>query len=109
SLRPGMTATADIIVAEVEDALLVPNAALRYAPPAEPTEDDQDRSGLLGMLIPDNTDSGRVVDTTTLWVLRDARAQEIEIKAGDSDGRMTEIVGGDVMEGDMIILEQINE
>src|SRR5690606_27207126 len=33
-LRPGMTATADIVVESVEDALLVPNAALRYAPPS---------------------------------------------------------------------------
>jgi HlyD family secretion protein len=33
-LRPGMTATAQISVQEVTDALLVPNAALRFTPPA---------------------------------------------------------------------------
>jgi HlyD family secretion protein len=33
-LRPGMTATATITVAKEADALLVPVAALRYAPPA---------------------------------------------------------------------------
>ena len=32
-LRPGMTATADIVVQQVKDTVSVPNAALRYAPP----------------------------------------------------------------------------
>ena len=31
-LRPGMTATAEIVVEQVKDALLVPNAALRFSP-----------------------------------------------------------------------------
>jgi HlyD family secretion protein len=44
-LRPGMTATADIAVTEVEDAVLVPNAALRFAPVAEP--EAQPRDGLM--------------------------------------------------------------
>ncbi len=34
-LRPGMTANVTIIVAEVSDALKVPNAALRFKPPSE--------------------------------------------------------------------------
>ena len=32
-LMPGMTATVDFVVEQVEDALLVPNAALRFTPP----------------------------------------------------------------------------
>ncbi|WP_339136510.1 MAG: efflux RND transporter periplasmic adaptor subunit [Candidatus Electrothrix sp. GW3-4] len=32
ALRPGMTATAEIVVQEVRDALTVPNAALRFTP-----------------------------------------------------------------------------
>jgi HlyD family secretion protein len=34
-LRPGMTATAQIVTQEVENALSVPNAAFRYAPPRQ--------------------------------------------------------------------------
>src|SRR6476646_3439942 len=34
-LRPGMTANVTFIYAEADDALLVPNAALRYRPPPE--------------------------------------------------------------------------
>lgn len=41
-LRPGMTANVTIIVAEVGDALRVPNAALRFKPPSEsPAESTQ--------------------------------------------------------------------
>src|SRR5699024_5205676 len=36
-LQPGMTATAEITVTQVTDALLVPNAALRFTPPAAQT------------------------------------------------------------------------
>ncbi len=35
ALRPGMTATAQITVQEISNALLVPNAALRYSPPVQ--------------------------------------------------------------------------
>lgn len=38
ALRPGMTATADVTVEHVADALLVPNAALRWTPPSDATE-----------------------------------------------------------------------
>ena len=37
-LRPGMTATAEIIVQQVPRTLTVPNAALRYAPPTQSAE-----------------------------------------------------------------------
>ncbi|WP_214650048.1 efflux RND transporter periplasmic adaptor subunit [Palleronia pontilimi] len=104
-LRPGMTATADIVVAEVSDALVVPNAALRYAPQRAP-EDDDARSGLLGMLIPDRADDAGRGNDRTLWVLRDGVAQEIPVRAGDSDGRVTEILEGPLTEGDRVITEQ---
>ncbi|MCW9043830.1 MAG: efflux RND transporter periplasmic adaptor subunit, partial [Pseudopelagicola sp.] len=53
ALRPGMTATADIVVASVKDALVVPNAALRYSPPVEVQDDGESRgSGLVGMVMP---------------------------------------------------------
>ena len=39
SLKPGMTATADITVARIVDTLVVPNAALRFTPPQPPPAD----------------------------------------------------------------------
>ena len=52
-LRPGMTATAEITVDRVADALLVPNAALRYTPPDTTAESaGPGGGGILGLLSP---------------------------------------------------------
>lgn len=107
ALRPGMTATADITVAEIDDALMVPNAALRYAPPALPAE-DEDRSGLLGMLIPQGGNDGNRGDDKTVWVLRDGGPQEIAIRSGATDGRMTVINEGELSEGDVVIVGRVD-
>ena len=107
-LRPGMTATAEITVADINGALTVPNAALRYAPPVVADEDDEERSGLLGMLIPEGPDDSQRGNSKTLWVLRDGVPEEIGIRAGASDGRMTEILGDSLAEGDLVIVERID-
>jgi len=110
-LRPGMTATADITVARISDALSVPNAALRYAPPLNPEEEavDDTRSGLLGMLIPQGPDEQATGNEKTLWVLRDGIAREIAILAGASDGRVTEILDGEIEKGDLVITDRIDD
>lgn len=110
-LRPGMTATADITVAEYSDTLLVPNGALRFAPPQmvpEETEDQTSGGGLLGLLIPSGfDDDNRVRSDRTVWVLREGVAVEVQIEKGDTDGRMTLILSGDITEGDLVILDMI--
>ena len=65
SLRPGLTANADILVASIDTALLVPNGALRFTPP-------EDVVGRRRRLPPDATNgelSGRV------WVLDGPQAR----------------------------------
>jgi HlyD family secretion protein len=104
-LRPGMTATADITVATLIDVLTVPNAALRYAPPTI-SEKEGDRSGLLGMLIPSGNDDVRRGDSKTLWVLKDGVPQEVAIRAGASDGKVTEILEGPIAAGDRVVTDQ---
>src|SRR5690606_3720750 len=85
ALRPGMTATATITVAVVADALQVPNAALRYAPPQAAGESGGG-SGLLGLIMPRRpgangagTASGRAVG-----VLRDGTPEEVAVETGQS-------------------------
>ena len=104
-LRPGMTAAADITVAELTNVLTVPNAALRYAPP-QVLDEKEDRSGLLGMLIPSGSDEARRGDSKTLWVLKDGMPQEIAIRAGASDGKVTEIREGPIASGDLVVTDQ---
>ena len=107
SLRPGMTATANIIVSEITAALTVPNAALRYAPPTAPVE-EAERSGLLGMLIPDGHDARILGDDRTLWVMLGEAPVEISVRAGESDGRMTEILEGELAVGDQVVVDRID-
>ncbi|MCY0094508.1 efflux RND transporter periplasmic adaptor subunit [Hoeflea ulvae] len=114
-LRPGMTATADIKVAEITGTLAIPNAALRFAPPVEP-EDQSSGSGLLGMLFknaptraPSSAAKTSADGRRTIWILRDGQAEGVDILAGESDGTKTEIREGDVAEGDLVITDLTSE
>lgn len=109
SLRPGMTATAEITVAQVAQALLVPNAALRFAPPDDSAETGSG-GGLLGLLIPRRPAESTVTPaakspdgTRTIWVLRDAVPVPVQVTLGPTDGQMTQVTAGDLAEGDLVI------
>lgn len=109
-LRPGMTATADVIVAQYDDVLLVPNAALRFAPPQVVEEEASDGGGgLLGLVLPSRNRGGavRAVSDSTVWVRRDGAAVEIPVETGDSDGLQTIVTGGDLASGDQVITDMI--
>ncbi len=108
-LRPGMTATATITVASVTDALIVPNAALRYAPPQAESE-SRGGSGLLGLILPRRGPSGPSVtaDGKTVWVLRGGAPVAIPVTVGESDGRRTAVTGAGLASGDAVITDQSN-
>lgn len=117
ALRPGMTATADIVVARVEDALAVPNAALRYSPPSSVVapvntgaDDEEERGGgLFGMLMPDGPDRGAQRPTgDAVWVLRDGAPESVTVETGETDGTYTAILGGDLEEGDRVITDHFD-
>jgi HlyD family secretion protein len=105
-LRPGMTATAQIVVKQVGDALTVPNAALRYEPPKR--AERQSRS-LLSFLLPrpprfENATKNEAVTTDrAVWLLKDGKPQRISVTTGSTDGKRTEIVKGEVAAGDDVI------
>lgn len=96
-LRPGMTATAEIAVQTVTDAVLVPNAALRFVPPAE---EPADRPGLLRALtpmMPRFREASRPEETgplRTLWVLTGERPEPVRVEVGPTDGRETVVTSG---------------
>ncbi|EKE74619.1 MULTISPECIES: efflux RND transporter periplasmic adaptor subunit [Roseobacteraceae] len=108
-LRPGMTATAEIIVAEVANALVVPNGALRYAPrqTANAPRDDGG-SGLLGMLIPRTPETPAASSGRAVWMLRDNQPVQVAVRPGDTDGEITEILEGVLIEGDLVITGDTN-
>jgi HlyD family secretion protein len=101
-LRPGMTGTANITVSQLQDVVLVPNAALRFTPPAAPAA----RSFVSRLLpIPPRQAARNVgqvgVDRRQqqLWVLRDGAPVAVPITVGATDGRTTQVVGGEVQPG----------
>jgi HlyD family secretion protein len=112
-LRPGMTATATVTVNSVSNVLLVPNAALRFAPQVN---EAKNTSGIVGALLPrppgPNTPSQ--VDTGSrirkVWVLdQQGLPEAVEIVIGASDGSSTEILSGDLREGALVVVEQQGE
>lgn len=75
SVKPGMTAAVNIVVEEMQDAVLVPNRAVRLV------------------------DGERAV-----YLLVDGQAVKKEIRLGASSDAMSVVAVGDVKEGDIVIL-----
>lgn len=110
-LRPGMTATADITVQSVTDALLVPNSALRYSPPA--TAQRSSGSMLSRLFSPPrppgagrNRNQQRDQSDQTkrpVFVLRGGEPQRILVETGATDGQFTIVKSADLQEGDALI------
>jgi len=74
-VHSGMTAAVNIIVSEIKDVLSVPNRAVRLK------------------------EGQRIV-----YILKDGEIQELEVEFGSSSDIYTEIVAGDIEEGDLIVL-----
>ncbi len=113
-LRPGMTATAEITVDAVHDALLVPNAALRFVPSLQ--EPATQRRGLVGMLMPRRPRNGSrkapagAADEKNrrVWVLKEERPVPVRVTTGVSDGVRTAITGGDLDVGAAVVVDAVS-
>ncbi len=109
ALRPGMTATADIVVDQVEDALQVPNAALRYAPPVA-QQSRGNSAGLIGLLMPRRPSrqasepAAANGNRSVVWVLREGKPVRVPVTTGASDGTHTVIVEGALKVDDRVIV-----
>ena len=105
-LRPGMTATAQIVTQEVKGALAVPNAALRYEPPQTEESEGFSISRIFMPRLPRFPRSGNTVNADgerSLWVLENGVPREVKVRTGVTDGKLTEIVSGDIAEGAAVV------
>lgn len=93
-LKPGMTATAEIQAADVKDALLVPNGALRFTPP-DPVAAKSPK--------PPKPENG--VNWGRVWVLKGGTVVPRELKLGTSNGRETQVLSGDISPGDAVAID----
>jgi HlyD family secretion protein len=116
SLRPGMTASANITAMQRNDVLLVPNTALRFSPTssAAAAAAAKAKGGALANLgprIPGGNRRSAAQGASTagakeVWVLRAGQAVAVSVVPGISDGRHTEITGGTLQPGMLVITDQ---
>jgi HlyD family secretion protein len=116
SLRPGMTATAVITVQKVENCVVVPNAALRFAPATEQTQAAASSGGLLRKIIPGPppappkavADANGDAKQPRVWTVRDSQLVAIPVAVGATDGIRTEIKSGEVEPGMALVVDTMN-
>ena len=114
-LRPGMTATADIVTTEKNNVLLVSNAALRFRP-ADASADSGQSGGIAGSLTirprrgqqgQRSATVGRGAQQTVYVKGADGKPQPISVTTGDTNGQVTEVTGGDLKPGQQVITGQL--
>ena len=118
-LRPGMTATAEITTMSRPNVLLVPNAALRFAPAVPEAAASPGSGGIAGALVPrrpnrrgnaekEATGGGARNANQTVYVLDAAnKPQPVKVTVGETNGTVTEITGGDLKPGMKVITGQL--
>lgn len=117
SLRPGMTATAQIEVDRRDDVVVVPNGALRFSPPVQEEKKNTGGGMLLSKIMPhppasESTNSNNVNGKSKeqdVWVLRDGKMTSVHITKGMTDGKMTEVVAGDITPGTELITDMTTQ
>jgi HlyD family secretion protein len=114
-LRPGMTATAEIVVEKIENSLLVPNIALRFNP--DETDSQQQKRGFLGSIFggPSRTQKKSAQSTRpiqlgqqNLWIVGpEGMAEPIVVTTIGTDDVMTAVVSERLREGMEVIVSRI--
>lgn len=128
-LLPGMTAYVNIAVAQHNDVLLVPNAALRFKPAdaAGKKPENGQKPPSTAAVSPGGEAGGtagggagkgggngdkkgkkRDGQSGTVYVLVGEEIKPVSVQLGITDNRNTEIVGGDLKVGDRVITGENN-
>jgi HlyD family secretion protein len=123
-LLPGMTAYVNIGVQKREGVLLVPNAALRFKP-AEPDKKAENAPKAASTATAPRPGMGAGMDGGgprggggqgggkgkkrdgqggTVYVIADGALKAVPIQIGISDGRVTELLSGELKEGERVVI-----
>ena len=114
TLRPGMTATADIVTQQLSNALLIPNAALRF----KPSTGAGQGGGITSQIVPgprrfrrggaNRQVSFGIGSSQTVYVVgEDGNPKAVQVTVGASDGARTAITGGALKPGMRVITGQL--
>jgi HlyD family secretion protein len=120
TLLPGMTAYVNIAVANAQQSLLVPNAALRYKPKVDEStaaSDDKNKEAAKtgerkrngGGRNAGGRGGNKAEDLTAgkIYILKDGKPTLVRIHVGITDGRFTAITARDLNAGDKVIVSDL--
>jgi HlyD family secretion protein len=94
-LMPGMTANVSIIITMRHDVVRITNAALRFRFSEKP-------AGSVAS-------AGAEKKGPVVWVLENGKPKRFSVTPGISDGNYTEVVSGDLKEGQQLIVEVLRK
>ncbi len=109
ALRPGMTATARIVVEEYQQALTIANEALRFAPPRQQEAESFSITRMFMPRFPRAQRGKREADadgTRSIYVLNNNVPVETKVKTGATDGKVTVVVEGELKADAPVIIAQ---
>ncbi|RDE51867.1 MAG: efflux RND transporter periplasmic adaptor subunit [Candidatus Accumulibacter meliphilus] len=112
-LLPGMTAYVSIAVAQRDDALLVPNAALRFKPPEDANKSLPAESAESAEPPPEAgkaTGKGRTRDANrggssgTVHIVDRGQLKAVRLQLGITDNRNSEVLAGELKVGERVVI-----
>ena len=108
-LRPGMTATAQIITKQSLDKLIIPNSALRFKPKMQ----SEQKTSTMNFVQPPKRPQGeaQVKDNgkrefSPLFILENNQAKRVMVKVLETDGKSTTVESKDLKIEDELIISQ---
>ena len=112
-LKPGMTANVSIITASRKGVLKIPNAALRFSPVGK-SKAPSGAAGATGTARTSRTAGAsgsfeRGERGSAVWIIEANQPKQIKVTTGISDGNYTEVLSGDLQEGQELIVEDTSK
>ncbi|MGH8692682.1 MAG: efflux RND transporter periplasmic adaptor subunit [Burkholderiales bacterium] len=102
-LLPGMTAYITITTQTKQDVLMVPSAALRFRPAGKAESPRMSSGPAAGA----TAGARKRAAGSQVHALRGGKIEAVAVQTGITNGRVTEIAGGDLREGDMVVVEDL--
>jgi HlyD family secretion protein len=116
-LKPGMTANVQFLVSRKENVIVIPNMAMRFRPPDQKDEAEellrQEKSRTARPVGARRTSraagfgaggGSRGYRRATIYLLRDGKAQAVEVQLGITDGTRSEVVSDNIAENDAVVI-----
>jgi HlyD family secretion protein len=99
-LRPGMTATAEIVINKLENVMLIDNEALKFTPPVKAMTSSPAvmKSGMQNA-----SQEVRDEKQQEIWIMQNNTLSSVSVTTGLTDGSLTEVTGGNLKPGMQVV------